>query len=226
MTSGFVERDYTVKIGQYFREGWIVFNQYGSGFIGFLIINLIIYTVLMSFPFFGIVISRPLSAGFLIVAFKILKKRSYSFEDFFRGFESFLQLFLVTLMSGIFIFIGTLLLIIPGIYLSVAYAFAVALVLEKRLEFWDALEASRKIISKDWFSFFLLFICIGLLNFAGLLAFGVGLLVTIPWSVCILAAAYKDVVGFNLADTDQTISDTIGGSSQTAKVIRRDSDDI
>ncbi|MFM7613932.1 MAG: hypothetical protein ACKO4R_06860, partial [Synechococcales cyanobacterium] len=99
----------------------------------------------------------------------------------------------------------------------VAYAFAVALVLEKRLEFWDALEASRKIISKDWFSFFLLFICIGLLNFAGLLAFGVGLLVTIPWSVCILAAAYKDVVGFNLADT-------VGGSFQTAKVIRRDSD--
>ncbi|XGB39720.1 MAG: hypothetical protein LVT47_02005 [Cyanobacteria bacterium LVE1205-1] len=226
MTSGFVERDYTVKIGQYFREGWIVFSQYGSGFIGFLIINLIIYTVLMSVPLSGQVISGPLSAGFLIVAFKILKKRSHSFEDFFRGFESFLQLFLVTLMSGIFIFIGTLLLIIPGIYLSVAYAFAVALVLEKRLEFWDALEASRKIISKEWFSFFWLFILIGLLNFAGLLAFGVGLLVTTPWSVCILAAAYKDVVGFNLADTDQTISDSIGGSSQTAKVIRRDSDDI
>lgn len=217
MTSGFVERDYTVNIGQYFREGWTVFKQYGAGFIGFIIICLIIFTVLVSVPFSGQVISGPLNAGFFIVAFKILKNRPYSFDDFFRGFESFLQLFLVTLMSGIFILTGTLLFIIPGIYLSVAYAFAVALVLEKRLEFWDALEASRKIISKDWFSFFLLFICIGLLNFAGLLAFGVGLLVTMPWSVCILAAAYKDVVGFNLADT-------VGESFQTAKVIRRDSD--
>jgi len=217
MASGFVERDYTVNIGQYFREGWTVFNQYGAGFIGFTIINLLIYTFLSSIPFSGLVISGSLGAGFFIVAFRILKNRPYSFDDFFRGFKSFLQLFLVTLMSGIFIFIGTLLFIIPGIYLSVAYAFAIALVLEKRLEFWDALEASRKIISKDWFSFFLLFICVGLLNFAGLLAFVVGLLVTTPWSMCILAVAYKDVVGLNLADT-------VGGSSQTTKVIRRDSD--
>jgi len=40
MTSGFVERDYTVNIGQYFREGWTVFKQYGAGFIGLALLGL------------------------------------------------------------------------------------------------------------------------------------------------------------------------------------------
>ncbi len=207
MTSDLTERDYTVNIGQYFGDGWAIFKQYGGGFIGFIFVAFAINLVLAFIPVLGqiasVVIAGPLNAGFFIVAFKIAKNRQYTFGDFFRGFDNFLQLFLTNLVMGIFVLLGMLLLVIPGIYLAIAYAFAIALVVEKRLEFWDALETSRKIISKQWFSFFGLFFLIGLLNIAGAIAFGVGVLVTAPWSVCILAAAYKDVVGFNLADSGE-----------------------
>ncbi len=207
MTSDLTNRDYTVNIGQYFGEGWELFKQYGGGFIGFIFVSFAINLVLAFIPVLGqigsVVIAGPLNAGFFIVAFKIAKNRQYTFGDFFRGFDNFLQLFLTNLVMGIFVLLGMVLLVIPGIYLAIAYAFAIALVVEKRLEFWDALETSRKIITKQWFSFFGLFFLIGLLNLAGVIALGVGVLVTAPWSVCILAAAYKDVVGFNLADTGE-----------------------
>jgi hypothetical protein len=44
--------------------------------------------------------------------------------------------------------------IIPGIYLQVAWAFAIALVADKRLEFWGAMELSRKVVTRVWFRIF------------------------------------------------------------------------
>ena len=93
--------------------------------------------------------------------------------------------------------IGFALLILPGIYLAVAYLFAQPLVIDKGADFWQAMETSRKLITKKWFSFFGLLLVLFLLNLAGAILLGVGLLVTIPLSSCILAAAYEDIVGLN-----------------------------
>lgn len=59
------------------------------------------------------------------------------------------------------------------------------------------METSRKLITKKWFSFFGLLLLLFLLNLGGAILLGVGLLVTIPLSVCIIAAAYEDIVGLN-----------------------------
>lgn len=59
------------------------------------------------------------------------------------------------------------------------------------------METSRQLITKKWFSFFGLLLLIFLLNVGGAILLGVGLLVTIPLSVCIIAAAYEDIVGLN-----------------------------
>ena len=121
----------------------------------------------------------------------------FDFSDFFRGFNKFLQIFLAYLIGAILIVIGFWLLIIPGIYLAVAYGFSFLFVIEKKLSFWSALEASRKLITKKWFSFVGLGIMLSLLNLAGFLLLGIGLLITIPLSSCIVVAAFEDIVGLN-----------------------------
>ena len=63
------------------------------------------------------------------------------------------------------------------------------------MEFWQALETSRKIISKNWFAFFGFSFALFAINLLGMLAFGVGLLVTIPVTACAAAIAYKEIVG-------------------------------
>ena len=206
---GILQKSYTVKISQYIGSGWKTFKKNPGGFVGFtlvaILINIAIAIVSQSVPlesFISLLISGPLNAGFLIVAFKILKNRATTFGDFFRGFNNYLPLFLVSLVSSVVIAIGFLLLIIPSIYLAVAYIFALPLVLEKKMNFWDGMEFSRKLISKNWFSFLGFAFVLVLLNLAGVLLLGVGLLVTIPISACAIAAAYADIVGLPPSSSD------------------------
>jgi len=206
---GILQKSYTVKISQYIDSGWKTFKKNPVGFAGFtlvfFLINVAIAKVSQSVTleaFISLLISAPLNAGFLIVVFKLLKNRATTFGDFFRGFNNYLPLFLVSLVSSMVIGIGLLLLLIPGLYLAVAYIFALPLVLEKKMSFWDGMELSRKLISKQWFSFLGFALVLILLNLAGVLLLGVGLLVTIPISTCALAAAYADIVGLTSSSAD------------------------
>ena len=79
----------------------------------------------------------------------------------------------------------------------VNYGFSTIFVIEKKLSFRSALEASRKLITKKWFSFLGFFLQLVLLNLGGLLLVGIGLFVTIPLSTCIIIAAFEDIVGLN-----------------------------
>jgi uncharacterized membrane protein len=203
-----LQQGYEVKIGGYLQRGWDIMKQNLGGFIGFTVILVLISLIPAVMPerlaplvnIVVNVISPILSAGFLIVAFKIIKRQSTEFGDFFLGFNSFLPIFLTSLLVGIFVLLGMVLLIIPGIFLVVAYSFSIAFVVGRNFDFWEAMESSRKIVSRRWFSFFAFLLVLGLVNIAGLLLLGVGLLFTIPLSSCALAAAFDDIVGLPASD--------------------------
>ena len=83
------------------------------------------------------------------------------------------------------------------IYLAISYVLSVPLLLDKNLDFWPAMETSRKLVGKKWFAFFGFVLVLGLVNIVGALCVGLGLLVTLPWTVCTMTAAYEDIVGLN-----------------------------
>jgi hypothetical protein len=76
--------------------------------------------------------------------------------DVFAGFNiAFAQLLLAGVVSGILTMIGAICCcLFPGIYLFIAWTFGVALVIDKKLEFWSALELSRKVVTRVWFQMF------------------------------------------------------------------------
>jgi hypothetical protein len=41
--------------------------------------------------------------------------------------------------------------VLPGLYLLVAWIFSIPLVADKGLEFWSAMELSRKVVTRVWF---------------------------------------------------------------------------
>ena len=190
----------SLPLGDYFKTGWGLFKQYPGGFVGFCLLYLLIQAALHSIPYVGAVasfaVSTPLLMGNFIVSAKLLHGQTPEFRDFFAGFQYFLPLLLLSLVAGLFIGIGTLLLIIPGLYLLVAYMFASYLVVDRRLDFWPAMELSRRTVNPRWFGYFAFVLLVVLLNLAGAIALGVGLLVTIPLSFCAVTAAYADLFGF------------------------------
>ncbi len=188
----------TLHVQAYIRQGWQMFRENIGEFAGF---SLIIFAVSLlsslsqtggSILFSSI--AAPLYVGYSIVAFRLLSGQLFEFGDFFRGFNYFLPLFLASLASTLLVGIG-LLLILPGIYLAVGYMFTTFFIIDYRMEFWQAMELSRKIISRNWFAFFGFALVLLALNLLGTLAFGVGLLVSLPVTSCAAAIAYKDIVG-------------------------------
>ncbi|ABL66151.1 DUF2189 domain-containing protein [Chlorobium phaeobacteroides] len=199
-----INEGYQVNISDYVRQGWEMFQKNIGEFIGFTLVVFVISALSARMNAFGSIIFSALAAslyaGYSIVAFKRLIGQEIQFSDFFKGFNYFLPLFLAGLASGLLVSLGIVLLVIPGIYLAVSYVFVTFLIIDHRMDFWQAMEISRKIITKEWFAVFGLALALFAINLLGVLALGVGLLVSAPVTACAAAIAYKDIVGLHASE--------------------------
>jgi len=71
-----------------------------------------------------IIIAGPFEFSFINVAQKVYKDQSPEINDVFSGFKRFSQAFIVTALKFIFIFLWSLLLVVPGIIKSYSYSMA------------------------------------------------------------------------------------------------------
>ncbi|WP_294347779.1 hypothetical protein [Prosthecochloris sp.] len=198
-----IQDGYEVDPSKYLKEGWDVFKSRPGEFIAFSVIIFVVFGLFSRLDFIGplatTAIASPLFAGFIIVIFMLFKGREVQFGDFFKGFNYFLPLVLAGIVSGILIGIGFVLVLLPGIYLAVSYLFVSMLIIDYRMEFWQAMETSRQIVTKNWFSLFVFFLVLLVVNLLGMLALGIGILVTMPLSICSICVAYRDIVGLHEA---------------------------
>lgn len=155
------------------------------------------YSLLIS-----IIVSPPLTAGFFLVANRISRGVEVQFSNYFEGFSYWGILIVTSLVSGIITFFGILALILPGIYLAVAFTFAIPFALYSGTDFWTSLELSRKLITMNWWKFFGFVIVLVLFNIVGLLCFFVGILVTIPVSYFAVYAVFEELTRDALADPE------------------------
>jgi uncharacterized membrane protein len=127
---------------------------------------------------------------------KKIRGEPASFEDAFVGFSvAFVPLMLGYIVSGLLGGIGLLFCLVPGIYLLVSWAFTLPLVFDKHLDFWEAMEVSRKVVGRHWWGLFGFFIVCGLLALAGLFACCVGIFVTTAIVQVAFICAYEDIFG-------------------------------
>lgn len=202
---------YAFNMGNYISRGWRVLKNNLALMVGYTIILAIINGVVGAIDtnlaggegarstgislLFNILVAPPLWAGLYLSAFKGLTNQELAFSDFFKGFQFFASLVLANLVIGIFVLIGSIFCLIPGIYLSVAYLLTIPLILDRNMSFWEAMETSRKIVNKNWFVWFVFGILMLVMNIVGLVACIVGFFFTLPLTYCIWVAAYEDVVG-------------------------------
>ena len=73
--------------------------------------------------------------------------------------------------------------------------FALPLVIDKKMDFWPAMEVSRRVVHKHWWSTLALVIVLALVAFAGFLLCGVGELITSRCDSAALMYVYEDLFG-------------------------------
>jgi len=146
--------------------------------------------------------SAALGAALYVMGAKISVGQPTSFNDLFIFLPKIVKALGVYVLMMILIVLGFLALVLPGIYLSIAYLFAIPLALEKDMSIWQALETSRKVVTKRWWSMFGLGLVLGLLSIAGVVTLLIGFIWIAPLAVIAYGIAYRNMFGLE----PQTIS--------------------
>ena len=132
----------------------------------------------------------PLFYGIFYLGIRRSAEEILSVKMIFEPFSLFLKLVGVSLLTGFFIGIGFLLLVLPGIYLILACYFAPYLILGKDMSVWQSLEKSMKAMNKCWWRFLGLMSLLLLLNLLGAILLFIPLIWTIPISVIAIGEVY------------------------------------
>ena len=182
-------RNFNLDIGSCVGRSWDLLKRHFWLAVG---TTLLVGVVASAVPFIGTV----LQGGLLLFFLKLIRRERAEVGDAFAGFSiAFLHLFLAGLVIGVLVALGMFCCLLPGIYLAVAWTFAVPLIIDKRMDFWPAMELSRKVASRHWWSLFGLVVLNMFIILAGCLACGVGVFVAAPIAAGSLAYAYEDIFG-------------------------------
>lgn len=149
----------------------------------------------------NILVGGPLGVGMFMLGLKIVSDEPREPTDVLNYFSYVAKIFVTYLAMYVLIILGFCLFILPGFYLMVAYTFAPLLVVEKNLNTWQALEASRKAISKVWFSFFGLGLLLILLMLVSCLPLFIGLIWALPLVMLSYSTVYRIMFGRERAVT-------------------------
>jgi len=177
-----------VTAGRWIGMGWDVVKAD----MGTYVLAALIFFVLSGVP----LIQGALIAGFHIYTLKKMSGRHAEFADLFKGFNFFIPTLVASLLIGAFTFIGTLFCIIPGLIVAAALKFTYLFIVDKRMDFWPAMQASHAVVKLDYFGFTMFLLLAFLVNVLGFLCLIVGLLVTVPLTIAAITVAYKEIVGF------------------------------
>lgn len=134
--------------------------------------------------------------GLYLFYLKLMRGERPNLEIVFSGFSHRLvQLFLGNLVATLLVTLGLICLILPGIYLSTAWLFTLVLIIDKGIDFWPAMELSRKVITRHWWKFFGFAVVLLLLKSLGVLFCIIGVFITGPIVHAALLYAYEDILG-------------------------------
>jgi uncharacterized membrane protein len=149
--------------------------------------NLNTYGELLSFLLAG-----PLQLGISIFILNVLYDRPASIENLIEGFKPLLKVSLIYLIITIATVFGILLLIIPGIIISLGLSMTFYIVAENpELTIEETLKESWTLTNGYKMQLFILHLRFIPWYFLGLLCFFVGILVVMPWHQLTVANYYK-----------------------------------
>jgi uncharacterized membrane protein len=147
---------------------------------------------LLSFVY-SILIGGPVSFGIAYVYLKAARGQKVEIQDMFESFKNYWNTVLAIILTYAIIVVGFIMLIIPGIIFACKLTFVPYLVVDRKMEVIDAIKESWNMTNGHSLSVF----AIGLLGIpiciAGLILFGVGIILSYMWIYLTLASLYYAV---------------------------------
>lgn len=201
--------------GEAFKFGWHAWKQNWAMLIGFTLLYFLLPVVpgiiMQVYPDMNVgllfvlqIIHLALTViavmGFLTISLKIARHEEISFGDFFKNihlFPSFLLAFVLYYLGAI---IGTILLVVPGIYFCTKYNLWPYFILDRSFKGLESLKASGQTMYGAKWDMFLFMVGAFFVNLIGALCLLIGLFVTVPITTIAWAYIYDKLTHSNAVE--------------------------
>jgi len=145
-------------------------------------------------------VTVPLSLGVLLLGYARANDEELRIDSIFNYYVLVWPLVFASLFVTVLTYLGFALLLLPGIYLSIAYSFTLPLMVDKKLDIWGAMEVSRQAVTKHWFTIAGVNGTLVVLIALSALPFGIGLIWTIPFMMIAQGVMYRKIFGWKVHD--------------------------
>jgi uncharacterized membrane protein len=142
---------------------------------------------------YGVLIVGPVGYGVSFANLKASRGDSLEIKNMFEAFQTYWNAVLAGLLVGVIVFIGFILLIVPGIVFACKLAFTPYLVVDRKMGVIEAVKGSWSMTSGHAGKVFLLGLLAFPISIAGLICFGVGIILSIMWIRMAFASLYHAV---------------------------------
>ena len=193
-----IARGREVDIGRCVGRSWELMTKNFWLVVGATAVVGLVEGAVCLIPIFGhvalLAMVGVLHGGLYAMFLKLIRGQQADFNDTFIGFSvGLVPLALAGLIKSLLIGVGLACVVLPGIFLAVAWLFTFPLVIDKKLDFWPAMELSRKVATKQWWPLFGLAIVNCLIIIAGIPCCLIGVFVAMPVAIGALVYAYEDI---------------------------------
>lgn len=176
-----------MSIGRIISRAWKLMFAYPGPLIGGIWLGQLIAGVC------AFLLQGPVSVGIALVSLRAERNDTPDVGDVFRGFDLFAEAFVASVIVAIVCFVGTVLCIIPGIVAAVGLMYTYQFIADKGLSWSEAMRSSWEMVREHFFDHFVLVLALIGINLLGVLACGVGVILTIPLTHIALSVAYNEM---------------------------------
>jgi uncharacterized membrane protein len=164
-------------------------------FLIFLLVSMGAALIPVAGQVIGFLIAGPLAVGGAFFALNIVREQAAKTDDLFFGFNNNLgNSILAYLLVFVFVFIGFVLLIIPGIIVALAFSQTWFILAENpSMDSYDAIIKSKNMMNGYKWQYFKIGLRLFGLGLLCLLTLGIGFLWLLPYQYVVYAKFYEQV---------------------------------
>ena len=197
-----------ITVGSSYANGW---RQLWKNFLELFLIGLIgfvigIFTQMGGWSegaagaFLGllataytILVVWPVDYGVSFSYLKAARGDKLEIKNMFEAFQNYWNAVLAALLVSVIVVIGFILLIVPGIVFACKLAFTPYLVVDRKMEVIEAVKGSWSMTNGYAWKVFLIGLLAIPIFIAGLICFGVGIIISLMWIRMAFASLYNAV---------------------------------
>jgi hypothetical protein len=155
------------------------------------------------------VVSTFIGLAVIRIVLRFNRGETAEYEDMWMGYPKFLDFLVGSILYGLLVLAGFILLIVPGIYWAVKYQFFGYCIMDRDVGPVEGIKMSGRITKGSWWNLFWLGILQGLIGMAGACACIVGLFWAIPTAMVAHGYAYVKLSGSEPLAVQQVPAETL-----------------